>query len=152
MQALAEEHPDQLWFRLGLVEVALDEGDYAQAISQAERVLDLSPDNYPASILMSKALLRSEQPARALPVLKPLLNQRSNNPYLWELAADAYGNSGDKVRALHARAESQFLRGRDQQAMQQMEYALRDAENDFALYSKLNGRLQTMKALSEERF
>ena len=36
--------------------------------------------------------------------------------------------------------------------MQQMEYALRDAENDFALYSKLNGRLKTMKALSEEKF
>ncbi len=152
MQALAEEHPDQLWFRLGLVEVAMDEGDYTRAINQAERVLDLAPDNYPASILMSKALLRSEQPARALPVLKPLLSERPNNPYIWDLAADAYGNSGDKIRALHARAESQFLRGRDQQAMQQMEYALRDAENDFALYSKLNGRLQTMKRLSEEKF
>jgi predicted Zn-dependent protease len=152
MKALAEEHPDQLWFRLGLVEVAMDEGNYDAAISQAERVLDLSPNNYPASILLSKALLRSEQPARALPLLKPLLGDRPNNPYIWDLAADAYGNSGDKIRALHARAESQFLRGRDQQAMQQMEYALRDAENDFALYSKLNGRLQTMKRLSEERF
>jgi predicted Zn-dependent protease len=152
MKALAEEHPDQLWFRLGLVEVAMDEGNYDVAISQAERVLDLSPNNYPASILLSKALLRSEQPARALPLLKPLLGDRPNNPYIWDLAADAYGNSGDKIRALHARAESQFLRGRDQQAMQQMEYALRDAENDFALYSKLNGRLQTMKRLSEERF
>jgi hypothetical protein len=33
-----------------------------------------------------------------------------------------------------------------------MRYALRDAENDFALYSKLNGRLREMKRLSEEEF
>ena len=56
------------------------------------------------------------------------------------------------MRALHARAESQFLRGNDPKAQQQMRYALRDAENDFALYSKLNGRLREMQRLSEEEF
>ena len=152
MQSLAQDNPDQLWFRLGLAEVALDEGNYPEAIREAQRVLKVSPDDYAASILLSKAYLRSNKPGQALPLLKPLLARRPNDPTLWDLIADAYGNSGDRVRALHARAESQFLRGNDSKALQQMRYAIRDAEDDFALYSKLNGRLKTMQMLSEEEF
>ncbi|MEP5230019.1 MAG: M48 family metalloprotease [Alloalcanivorax sp.] len=152
MQGLADQYPDQLWFHLGLAEVALDEGDYALTIQETEWVQKISPDNYAASILQSKAYLRSKQPEKALPLLKPLVHEHANDPHIWDLAADAYGNSGDTVRALHARAESQFLRGNDPKAQQQMRYALRDAENDFALYSKLNGRLREMQRLSEEEF
>jgi predicted Zn-dependent protease len=152
MQGLADQYPDQLWFRLGLAEVALDEGSYPLAIKETGWVLNISPDNYAASILQSKAYLRSKQPEKALPLLKPLLKDHINDPHIWDLLADAYGNSGDTVRALHARAESQFLRGNDSKAQQQMRYALRDAENDFALHSKLNGRLREMKRLSEEEF
>ncbi|KGD65998.1 hypothetical protein Y5S_00470 [Alcanivorax nanhaiticus] len=152
MEQLAAQYPDELWFRLGLAEVALDEGKYPQAITETQRVLKVSPDDYAASILLSKAYLRNKQPEQALPVIKPLLNKRPTDPATWDLAADAYGNSGDRVRALHARAESQFLRGNNSKALQQMGYALADAEGDFALYSKLSGRMKEMKRLSEEKF
>ena len=152
MEQLANIYPDELWFRLGLAEIALDEEQYDTAIREAQRVLKVSPDDYAASILLSRAYLRSQQPTRAMPVLKSLLNRRPTDPYIWDLAADAYGNSGDRVRALHARAESQFLRGNDSKALQQMQYALNDAEKDFALYSKLNGRMKEMQRLSEEEF
>ena len=152
MEQLANIYPDELWFRLGLAEIALDEEQYDTAIREAQRVLKVSPDDYAASILLSRAYLRSQQPTRAMPVLKSLLNRRPTDPYIWDLAADAYGNSGDRVRALHARAESQFLRGNDSKALQQMQYALNDAEKDFALYSKLNGRMKEMQRLSDEEF
>ncbi|MDX1803146.1 MAG: M48 family metalloprotease [Alcanivorax sp.] len=152
LQALADHHPNELWYRLGLVEVALDDGDYPQAVAQGQRVLAIAPDDYASSILLSRAYLRSRQPAKALPLLKPLTLTRSSDPLVWNLIADAYGNSGDKVRALHARAESQFLHGNDDKALQQMKYALHDANDDFALHSKLNARLKTMQALSQEKF
>lgn len=152
MQQLAAQYPDELWFRLGLAEVALDEEKFDTAIEESQRVLNVSPDNYAASILLSKAYLRNKQPEQALPTLKPLLNKRPTDPYIWDLSADAYGNSGDRARALHARAESQFLRGNDGKALQQIQYALKDAEGDFALYSKLNGRMKDMQRLSEEEF
>ncbi len=152
MEQLASLYPDELWFRLGLAEIAVDAAQYETAIKEAQRVLRVSPDDYAASILLSKAYLRSKQPGQALPVLKPLLNKRPTDPYIWDLAADAYGNGGDRVRALHARAESHFLRGNPGKALQQMEYALQDAEDDFALYSKLSGRMKEMQRLSEEQF
>ncbi|WP_235901750.1 M48 family metalloprotease [Alcanivorax sediminis] len=152
MEQLADQYPDELWFRLGLVEVAVDEENYPRAIEEAKRVLKVSPDDYAASILLSKAYLRSKQPAMALPVLSPLLNKRPSDPHIWDLVADAYGNSGDRVRALHARAETHFLRGNSGKALQQMEYALKGAEDDFALYSKLSGRMKDMQRLSEEEF
>ncbi|EKF74004.1 hypothetical protein A11A3_10876 [Alcanivorax hongdengensis A-11-3] len=152
LQELASKHPNELWYRLGLAEVDIADGDYPKAIEQARRVLAIAPHDYAASMLLSRAYLRSKQPAEALPLLKPLTLERSDDPQVWDLIADAYGNSGDEARALHARAEYQFLRGNDPKALQQMQYALHDARDDFALHSKLNARLKTMQQLSEEKF
>lgn len=152
LQALLEERPNELWFRLGLAEVALAEGDYPQAIKQAKRVLAVSPKDYAAAMLLSRAYLRHGQPRKALPLLKPLTRKRADNPQVWDLIADAYGNSGDTARALHARAESRFLRGYDKKAQQRMAYALKESKGRFALHSKLNARKKTMQRLAEEKF
>ena len=55
------------------------------------------PD-YAASVLLSRAYLRSNQPDNALPIIKPLLAQRGTDPAIWELAADAYGTKRPGTR------------------------------------------------------
>ena len=71
---------------------------------------------------------------------------------LWSMAADAWGNSGELARAHRGRAEYAFLRGRDREAKQQMQFALKEASGQFALRSALNARLKEMERLSEEEF
>ncbi|MEK9804267.1 MAG: hypothetical protein VW475_12760 [Curvibacter sp.] len=56
-----------------------------------------------------------------------------------------------KVRQL-ASGEVLFLRGQDDQALRQMEFALKEADGQFALRSKLGARRDEMERLSKEEF
>jgi len=152
LTALIDAHPDQIWFQLGLMEVAMDQGQYADVIKRGEQVLTINPKDYAASVMTARAYLLSKKPQKAVPLLEPLLLQRPNDPSLWGLAADAWGNSDQAARAHRARAEVLFLSGRDQSALRQMRFALDEADGQFALRSKLNARMSEMERLSSEEF
>ena len=149
---LADAHPDQIWFQLGLMEVDMDQGRYADVIERGKQVLTINPKDYAASVMTARAYLLSKKPEQAAPLLEPLLLQRPNDPLLWSLAADAWGNSNQNARAHRARAEVLFLRGQDQAALRQMRFALDEADGQFALRSKLNARMSEMERLSSEEF
>jgi beta-barrel assembly-enhancing protease len=149
---LVEAHPDQIWFQLGLMEVDMDQGRYTDVIERGKEVLTINPKDYAASVMTARAYLLSKKPEQAAPLLEPLLLQRPNDPMLWSLAADAWGNSDQNARAHRARAEVLFLRGQDQAALRQMRFALDDADGQFALRSKLSARMSEMERLSSEEF
>jgi predicted Zn-dependent protease len=149
---LMEAHPDQIWFQLGLMEVGMDQGRYPAVIERGKDVLAINPKDYAASVMTARAYLLSKQPEQAAPLLEPLLLQRPNDPMLWSLAADAWGNSDQNARAHRARAEVLFLSGQDQAALRQMRFALDEADGQFALRSKLNARMGEMERLSSEEF
>ena len=149
---LVEAHPDQIWFQLGLMEVDMDQGRYADVIERGKEVLTINPKDYAASVMTARAYLLSKKPEQAAPLLEPLLLQRPNDPMLWSLAADAWGNSDQNARAHRARAEVLFLRGQDQAALRQMRFALGEADGQFALRSKLSARMSEMERLSSEEF
>lgn len=152
LEQLRQQDRTELWYPLGLAEVALAEGDYPRAIEMAQWVQKINPEGYPSSVLLARAYLYSKQPKKAVPILEPLLRQRPDDPMLWSMAADAWGNSGELARAHRGRAEYAFLRGRDREAKQQMQFALKEASGQFALRSALNARLKEMERLSEEEF
>jgi beta-barrel assembly-enhancing protease len=149
---LVDAHPDQIWFQLGLMEVDMDQGRYADVIERGKAVLTINPKDYAASVMTARAYLLSKKPEQAAPLLEPLLLQRPNDPMLWSLAADAWGNSDQNARAHRARAEVLFLSGQDQAALRQMRFALDEADGQFALRSKLNARMDEMERLSSEEF
>lgn len=149
---LVDAHPDQIWFQLGLMEVDMDQGRYPDVIERGKDVLTINPKDYAASVMTARAYLLSKKPEQAAPLLEPLLLQRPNDPMLWALAADAWGNSDQNARAHRARAEVLFLRGQDQAALRQMRFALDEADGQFALRSKLNARMSEMERLSSEEF
>lgn len=152
LTGLVEAHPDQIWFQLGLMEVDMDQGRYADVIERGKEVLTINPKDYAASVMTARAYLLSKKPEQAAPLLEPLLLQRPNDPMLWSLAADAWGNSDQNARAHRARAEVLFLRGQDQAALRQMRFALDEADGQFALRSKLSARMSEMERLSSEEF
>lgn len=153
MAALAKAHPNELWYDTGLVQVDLEAGDYPRAIQEAQQVLSISPQDYATTVLLTRAYLRSNQPAKAIPLLEPLLQQRPEDPLLWSLDADVRGNCGDTARAHHAKAEELFLNGHQNQAFEQMKYALRDTDDkNFVLHARFSARLEEMKKLSKESF
>ena len=150
--ALNDEYPDHLLFMLAQAELAFARGDYPGAIERSERLQRISPGNLSNTVLLSRALMRNEQPEEAIRLLRPLVRQRSDDPQLWETLARAYGDTGNDARALHASAEAAFLRGDNRRSLQQMTFAIRESGDDFALRSQLRARENALRQLSEERF
>lgn len=152
MTALSQANPNELWYDIGLVQIDVADGAYPDAIRQGRQVLAINPQDYAASVLVSRAYLLSKQPAKAIPLLEPLLLKRPGDPLLWSLDADARGNSGDDAQAHRARAEKLFLDGHDEQAFKQMKYALHEAQDQFVLHARISARLDSMKKLAKESF
>lgn len=152
MKALAADHPNEIWYQVGLMQIDLADGNYPAVLERGQQLLRINPGDYATTVLMARACLLSNQPAKALPLLEPLLLKRPHDPLLWSLEADARGNSGDAARAHRARAETLFLNGQSEKAIQQMKYALEEARDQFALHAQFSARLDQMEALSKEEF
>ena len=153
LQALVDDGEGyQPWYQLGLMEVDMDQGNYPAVIKRGEKLLHINPGDYATSMLMSRAYLLAKKPEKAKPLLEPLVLKRPDDPAVWSMAADAWGNSGDQARAHRARAEVLFLRGKDDSALRQMDFALKEAGDQFALRSKISARRDEMERLSTEEF
>ena len=103
MKGLRQRFPDEQWFRLGAAEVEIAAGHHDQAVRLLREQLQLMPGNYSVSVYLARALLGDERPSEAIEVIEPLLRERSQDPVVWRLAADAYGRSEQLARAHRAR-------------------------------------------------
>ena len=108
--------------------------------------------NYAISALLAGSLIKTDKAAEAAELLEPILRQRTNDPALWRLAADAWGYSGNLTMAHLGRGEALFLSGADERGMDQLRYALDYSKDNFPLHSRISARLKEMETISKERF
>lgn len=150
MTALSRHYPNELWYRLGLAEIAQASDDHKTAIAELRELVDLMPGNYAASVMLAYSLIRNNQPEKAEILLQPLLHQRPNDAGLWRLAADAWGESGQLAEAHLARGEHLFLSGREENGIEQLEFALQESKNSFPLHSRIRARMHEMETLIKD--
>lgn len=151
LRTLAEQSPDQFWFRTALAEVAQKRGDPQQAVRMLREVLDVIPGNYAASVLLADNLLAINEPAQARQVLDQLLLKRQD-PLLYRMLAEAWGKEGDRARTHQARGEYLFAMGQEKRGIEQMRFALEQSREQFALHTQLRARLRAMEQLANEEF
>lgn len=152
LEDLQRRFPDQLWFRVARAEVLQAQQEHDQAIVILREVAELMPRNYAISALLAGSLIKTDKAAEAAELLEPILRQRTNDPALWRLAADAWGYSGNLTMAHLGRGEALFLSGADERGMDQLRYALDYSKDNFPLHSRINARLKEMETISKERF
>ncbi len=81
----------------GAIEFSLK--SYAQAETQLAQALKADPRSLPARRWLALTYLASEQPAKAVEALKPILESINDDANLLMLAGEAYMRNGDAVRA-----------------------------------------------------
>ncbi|MDH3459579.1 MAG: PEP-CTERM system TPR-repeat protein PrsT [Burkholderiaceae bacterium] len=106
----------------GAVELQLR--SYLQADKFLSKALQLSPDLRAARLLLAQTYLQSGQPAKALTVLRPIVETAEPVPQGLALAAEAYLRSGDndkadKYFARAAKLNPQDLKSRTALALRQ---------------------------------
>ena len=144
---------NQLSYHLVLadIEIALGRMDAALAIyNDFQRVY---PDDWALSIKQVQALLRANQPRKAIVILQRQLDVGESSADLYRLLAKAYGDMGQKSKSHVWLAEHYHSSGQLMQAADQLRIAADYARGDEFELAKISSRLRQVEtdiAMMEE--
>ncbi|WP_339774524.1 M48 family metalloprotease [uncultured Methylophaga sp.] len=144
---------NQLSYHLVLadIEIALGRMDAALAIyNDFQRVY---PDDWALSIKQVQALLRANQPRKAITILQRQLDVGEASADLYRLLAKAYGDMGQKSKSHVWLAEHYHSSGQLMQAADQLRIAADYARGDEFELAKISSRLRQIEtdiAMMEE--
>jgi predicted Zn-dependent protease len=96
--------------------------------------------------------LENRQGAQAVKVLDMAIDNRPDEPILYRLRSRAYAAAGNEGNAQLDLAEAHYLNGQLENAVQQLQTALRSEKLDFYDASRIQAKLRNIKTeLVEEK-
>lgn len=142
---LLEKRPDRITYLASKAEILNKAGRYDEAISLLEKGLAYSPGNYALSIHYADALTLKGQTEQAIAILREQLTGRETQPLLWFMLAEAHGKAGNRLGVYQAKGEYFYLYGHTERAIEQLEYALPLARNDFKTTARISNRIDELQ-------
>lgn len=148
LEPLLAAEPNNVAINLAASELDVSRGNLNQALERLDRLLQISPDNYPLQETKADVLLRARRYAEAEKVINRLASQRESDPDIWYLAAEIRGLAGNIVGVHTARAEYFMLTGDLDQAAEQLDLAAVRAGEDYVQSARIRSR---QEYLAEQR-
>lgn len=145
---LSRKYPQEMWLRLALAEAAHVGQRPALMQARFDELLRQYPENRAISLAYARALndtASAEAGRRSLSVLRPLLANGSDDPLLQQTYARAAEIAGDLGRAGEAYAESAFLSGRAEDALNQLTALLKRDDLDYIQRARIEARIAAMQ-------
>ncbi|MBF2755136.1 MAG: M48 family metalloprotease [Gammaproteobacteria bacterium AqS3] len=122
------------------VEVLLNKPERALALLKS--ALDRNPRNLPLLWLNARAHKIAEDATAALRTLELMAHIDPTQIHVWYQLAELHGLAGNIAQVHKSRAEFFYLTGRDQQALDHLEYALELARHNFTEAERIRERMQ----------
>lgn len=146
LKPLREKDPNRVIYSVTEAEILMAKSQYTEAREVLETGLAIIPDSYALQVYHTQVLLRTNSPQTATVSLEKLLLDRPSNPQLWRLLSEAYGATGNIIGVHEARAEVFFLHNRNEQALQQLRYALTLTKENYQRSAKIKRRMLEIQA------
>lgn len=140
LQPLFTDYADNIAVNLAAIELDANRNRPDQAMQRVDRMLQLSPGNYPLLQARADLLLRAQRYQEAERAIDSLASQRSNDPDVWYLAAEIRGLAGNILGVHLARAEYFMLAGDLEQAGEQLTLASRRAGDNYVMSARIEAR------------
>jgi len=140
LKPLLDKAPNDITYNLTQIDLDITNNRLNDAQQRVERMLTQYPDNYPLNQVRVDVLLKQNRTAEAEKSLNGLLKNRPDDPDIWYLVAETRGLNGNTIGLHQARAEYFALVGDFRQAIQQLDFAKRRANNNFQLASRIDAR------------
>lgn len=148
---LAKSDPDRIAYPLALAQAHQSAGNHGQALTQYRSLLALYPANPVLVEGYANSLLYGKRFAEAYEVLEDARRRQSRpSPDLYQMLAKAATGMGRQAEAHEAMAEYYHLNGQTHSAIEQLTLASRLPNQDFYQSSRIEARLQQLKALALE--
>ncbi|TXH72237.1 MAG: M48 family peptidase, partial [Lysobacteraceae bacterium] len=144
LEPLLAKYPDDAWLVIAKAETEARSGDTAGADKRMETFLQRMPNHRAASLSYARLLgERNDAQAgrRAQAVLRPLLHTAKDDPMFQQAFARASEIAGDPVRAGEAYAEAEYLNGRPERALMQLNRLLKSEQLDYYARARIEARI-----------
>lgn len=146
---LLEGGTPRIDYVIAAAEIELAERRYADAARLLQPALSLNPENYPLTMYYARAKISEGQPEAVLGKLEALARERQDDPHVWRMLVDGYTASKNTMGVYRSRAESYFLNGDDERAIEQLRIASESVKDNYPQYAKLQKRMREMQAAKE---
>ena len=131
MNDILKKFPKNLILNTSKSEILLSGNQLSLAQKNIEQVLNISPRNYPASIIKAKILSSKKEFIKAEEILRNLLISKNRDPGLWMQLSEVQ-RAGKNIVGYHlSRGEYYLLIGDFDNALNQFQFALSLSGNSF---------------------
>ena len=131
MNEILKKFPKNLILNTTKSEILLSGQRLSNAQKNIEQVLNISPGNYPASIMKAKILSSKKEFIKAEEILRDLLISKNRDPGLWMQLSEVQ-RAGKNIIGYHlSRGEYYTLIGDFDNALNQFQFALSLSGNSF---------------------
>ena len=145
IDSLIIENPKNLILNNTKAEILLDEGKSQDALRLVNAFLNISPKNYPLSVLKAKILAYEKKLFAAEELIRDQLLRRNNDPYLWLYLSEVQRDSKNVIGYHQSRAEYYLLLGQYEDALNQLQFALKLTENNFQVSESIMTKINTTR-------
>ncbi len=145
IDSLIIENPKNLILNNTKAEILLDQGKSKDALELVNAFLNISPKNYPLSVLKAKILAYDKKLFAAEELIRDQLLRRNNDPYLWLYLSEIQRDSKNVIGYHQSRAEYYLLLGQYEDALNQLQFALKLTENNFQVSESIMTKINTTR-------
>jgi len=145
IDSLIIKYPKNLVLNTTKVDLLTHFKKYDEALALANKFLEISPKNYPLSISKSKILLQTGKYFESEELIRDQLLRKNDDPELWLLLSEIQRTSQNIVGYHQSRAEYFLLLGQNEQALNQLEFALQMTQNNFQVSERIMTKIIEIK-------
>ena len=141
---LLAKYPSDVWISIAMAETEARGGNQAGADARMDALLARMPNHRSAALSYAQLLAERNTVAagkRAQAVLRPLMIAGKEDPVFQSTFARASEVAGDPVRAGEAYAEAEYLNGRPERALIQLNTLLKRPEVDYYARARVEARI-----------
>ncbi len=145
IRKLVDRSPNNLFYGILQAEIEMAAGRTETGLQNYANLYKRYPSYYPLAMSYTRALVRTKHTREAEPIIRAALQERPDDPALYELLSQTAGANGKIPESHQARAEHYYLNGNLNAAIEQLQLASRHAGNNFYLQSSVEARMQAIK-------
>ena len=142
---LINKYPKNLFLNTTKIEILTKSGKFNEALELANKFLEISPKNFPLSISKSKLLLDMKRYFESEEIIRDQLIRRNDDPELWLLLSNIQKASKNIIGYYQSKAEYFILLGQNQEALVQLEFAIKLTKNNFQTSERIMNKIVSLK-------
>lgn len=144
LTALHEEHPENDFISIGLVDSYLDANQIKPGLALAKSLLEAHPKSRLYRYYNANAYIYGGEPQIALQLIDDLIQQDPENSQYWLLKVSAHRTAKQQAEAYYALGQALYLESMDRAALKHFKHALVHSKKHSSLHELAHEKVRLL--------